>query len=304
VAVGVTTTGVVGARPSPGDDGPGAASAAPGTRRWRGPGLTDLAVWALSVGVFLAGWYCLRQLLEPSERFILPPPHAVWTQGFADGATLRDTLDATWVTAREAIAGLALAGVIGVLVGAAMSQAAWVERSLYPWAIVLQTVPILAIVPLVDLWAKNDILWMQEGFRERIIVVVLISVFPIITNTLFGLLAADEGHHDLFSLHGSSRWRRFRTLELPGAVPAIVTGFRIAAGLAVAGAIVGEYFFRVGEQGIGQQLDVYLKGRDLERWPKLYSVITCACLLGVLVFALFGWLGRRAAHWHVSAHEE
>ncbi len=183
------------------------------------------------------------------------------------------------MTAKEAAVGLAIAVVLGVLLGALMSQAKWIERSFYPWAIVLQTVPILAIVPLLDLWAKNDILFVEEGFRSRIIVCVIISLFPIISNTVFGLLAGDASHHDLFSVNRASRWTRFRKLELPGAMPAMFVGFRIAAGLCVVGAIIGEYFFRVGEQGLGQLLDKYTK-RGTSDYPQLYATIAVSCAFG------------------------
>ena len=95
--------------------------------------------------------------------------------------------------------GLAIAIVLGMLFAMLMSQAKWIERSLYPYAVVLQTIPILALVPLIGFW-------FDFNFRSRVIVCVLIAIFPIITNTLFGLLSADQGQHDLFTLHGASRW--------------------------------------------------------------------------------------------------
>jgi NitT/TauT family transport system permease protein len=255
-----------------------------------------------SLLVFFGGWYLLRHYaLSDSQRFLLPAPHDVWGKGFADADVRREIFDALLVTAKEAGVGLLVAVILGVVFGALMSQAKWIERSFYPWAIVLQTVPILAIVPLLDLWAKNDILFVKEGFRSRIIVIVIIALFPIISNTFFGLVSADAMHHDLFTANGASRWTRFHKLELPGAMPAMFTGFRISAGLCVVGAIIGEYFFRVGEQGLGQLLDKYTKSGTSE-YPQLYATIAVCVALGVVTFAWFGWLGRRIAHWHVS-HE-
>ena len=121
-----------------------------------------------------------------------------------------------------------------------MSQAKWVERSFYPYAVALQTVPILALTPLIGQF-------FDYNFRSRVIVCVIISLFPIIANTLFGLLSADQGHHDLFRLHGAGRWTRLWKLQFPGALPAIFTGLRISAGLSVIGAIVGDFFFRRGD---------------------------------------------------------
>jgi NitT/TauT family transport system permease protein len=262
--------------------------------------LVGVGAAVTSIVVFFTVWYLVRSfVLSDSQRFLLPDPRDVWSRGFVDGAVRSEILSAVAVTAREAAVGLAIAVVLGVTFGALMSQARWIERSFYPWAIVLQTVPILAIVPLLDLWAKNGILFVKEGFRSRIIVCVIIALFPIISNTFFGLLSADATHHDLFSVHGASRWTRFRKLELPGATPAMFTGFRIAAGLCVVGAIIGEYFFRVGDQGLGQLLDKYTK-RTTSDYPQLYAAITWCCVLGVATFLLFGLLGRRVAHWHAS----
>jgi NitT/TauT family transport system permease protein len=258
--------------------------------------LAGLASAVLFIGI----WYLLRSYaLSDSQRFLLPAPQDVWRKGFVDGTVRSEIFSAALVTAKEAAVGLLIAVVLGVTFGALMAQARWVERSFYPWAIVLQTVPILAIVPLLDLWAKNDILFVKEGFRSRIIVCVIIALFPIISNTFFGLLSADATHHDLFTVHDASRWTRFRKLELPGAMPAMFTGFSIAAGLCVVGAIIGEYFFRVGDQGLGQLLDKYTK-RTTSDYPQLYAAITLCCLLGVFTFVAFGMLGRRVTHWHAS----
>ncbi len=274
--------------------------AAAAGRRPRRRRVSGIVLAALSVVVFLGGWYLMRQIaLSDRQRFLLPAPHDVWSKGIVDSEVRGEILEATLVTAKEAAVGLLLAMILGVALGAAMSQAKWIERSFFPWAIVLQTVPILAIVPLLDLWAKNNILFVEEGFRSRIIVCVIIALFPIVSNTFFGLLSADATHHDLFTANSASRWTRFRKLEFPGALPAMFTGFRISAGLAVVGAIIGEYFFRVGEQGLGQLLDKFTK-QGTSDYPQLYATIAACCLLGVVTFLAFGWLGRRVAPWHAS----
>ena len=151
--------------------------------------------------------------------------------------------------------GLAIAIVLGMLFAILMSQAKWVERSLFPYAVVLQTIPILALVPLIGFW-------FEFNFRSRVIVCVLIAIFPIINNTLFGLLSADQGQHDLFTLHDSSRFTRLWRLQLPAGMPAIFSGFRISAGLAVIGAIVGDFFFRQGDPGIGKLIDNYSRASN------------------------------------------
>src|SRR5262245_52392227 len=143
--------------------------------------LSRLGTLVASAVVFFSVWYLVRQFgLSDSQRFLLPTPLDVWRRGFADSAVRSEILDGLAVTAKETGVGLLLAGILGVVFGALMSQARWIERSFFPWAIVLQTVPILAIVPLIDLWAKNNILFVQEGFRARIIIIVIIALFPIV----------------------------------------------------------------------------------------------------------------------------
>ena len=139
---------------------------------------------------------------------------------------------------------------LGISLAVLMSQAKWVERSIFPYAVALQTVPILALTPPIGQF-------FDFNFRSRVIVCVIISLFPIIANTLFGLLSADQGHHDLFRLHGASRWTRLWKLQFPGALPAIFVGLRISAGLSVIGAIVGDFFFRRGDPGLGVLITNY-----------------------------------------------
>ena len=233
--------------------------------------------------VVVAIWYALSYLLlEPRRRFLLPPPHDVLQTGFFDADNLGDILSALWASTKVALTGLVIAIIVGTAFAVAMSQARWVERSFYPWAVVLQTIPILALVPLVGFW-------FEYGFASRVFVCVLIALFPIVTNTLFGLKSADRAHHDLFSLYGATRPQRLLMLQFPGALPAIFTGWRISAGLAVIGAIVGDFFFRQGEPGIGRLIDGYTARLQSE---ELFAAIICSSLLGLAVFWAFGLLSR------------
>ena len=152
-------------------------------RHWIGVVAPPLAVAALVIGAWYFGTYVL---LDAQRRFLLPPPDAVVTNAIFDGESFREIMTATWNTARVAAVGLVIASALGIGIAVAMSQARWVERSLFPWAVVLQTVPILAIVPLIGFWWGFD-------FRSRVLVCVLIAIFPMITNTLFGLRSAPAG---------------------------------------------------------------------------------------------------------------
>ncbi|HSL56257.1 MAG TPA: ABC transporter permease [Acidimicrobiales bacterium] len=243
----------------------------------------------------LGAWYFVTYvLLDESRRFLMPAPHEVLAVGFLEWENLVEMLEALWLSAQVAFVGLAVAIVLGMALAVAMSQARWIERSLFPYAVALQAVPILALVPLLGFW-------FGFSFTSRVIVCVIIALFPIVTNTLFGLLSAERGQHDLMTLHGASRLTRLRKLQFPAALPAIFTGFRISAGLAVIGAIVGDFFFRQGQPGIGQLIDRY-RARLLSE--ELFAAIILSSLLGIVVFWFFGWLQQRViGHWHEQARD-
>jgi NitT/TauT family transport system permease protein len=281
---------VVAAEDAAGDVGP--------VRRRRGA-RSVLALAGPPFVLFLAVlglWYLISyRVLDPDRRFLLPPPHEVVEVAFLDRGNLEVLLRALALTAGVAMAGLGIAIVLGIGLGVLMSQARWVERAVYPWAVVLQTIPILALVPLIGFW-------FQFGLLSRILVCVLVAVFPIISTTLFGLRGVDRGDHDLFTLYGASRGARLAKLQWPAALPAIFAGLRISAGLAVIGAVVGDFFFKQGQPGIGVLMEVYRQGLRSEQ---LFGAVILTSLLGLVVFWLFGWLARRVVgSWHETAAGE
>jgi NitT/TauT family transport system permease protein len=244
--------------------------------------------------VILGLWYLLADAVLPRQkRFLLPTPNKVLTDGFfvwRDGNRgLQPILDSLWLTARVALVGLAITIVVGIALATAMSMARWVERASWPYLVALQAAPILALTPLI-----SGLLGF--GFNSRVLVVVLIAFFPIVNNTLFGLLSVDRAQHELFTLQGASRRTRLWKLQYPAALPNIFVGLRNAAGLAVIGAVVGDFYFRQGNPGIGAQIDVY---RQRLYGPEMIAAIILAGLLGLAVFIFFGWLGNRAVgRWH------
>lgn len=238
------------------------------------------------IGALLGGlglWYAVTYLvLDPDRRFLLPPPHQVLTNTMLDIAKMQPMFEALALTARVAMTGLAIAIVLGISLAIAMSQGKWVEKTLYPYAVILQTVPILALVPLIGLW-------FGFGFTSRVIVCVIIALFPMISNTLFGIQSAQNAAHDLFTLNKATNAQRLWKLQIPAAIPSIFAGLKISSGLAVIGAIVGDMFFRQGQPGIGGLLDTYRARVESEN---LLTAIGLACLLGVLVFAVFTTLDK------------
>ena len=267
---------------------PVAAPAAPPRRP--GPAATALK-YATKIGlplavagVIIGVWYFISEVvLNSYQVFMLPPPHRVLEVGFFTWSNFVPLMDALGVTAQVTFTGLAISIVLGTGTAIAMSQAKWVENALYPWMVVLQTVPILALTPFLSFF-------FGFALTPRVIVTVIIAFFPIVSNTLFGLQSVDAGMHDLFALHQAGRWTRLWKLQFPAALPAIFTGLRTSAGLAVIGAIVGEFFFKQGQAGLGTNMSVYT---SLTEGEQLWASVLTASALGIAVFVSFGWLSRR-----------
>jgi NitT/TauT family transport system permease protein len=239
-----------------------------------------LALFGVFVGL---AYFVSYVVLSPGRRWLLPPPHEILKNGFLNGRNLHEQLTALWDTAQVSIVGLLIAFAIGATVALVMSQAKWIERSLYPYAVLVQVTPILAIVPLIATWFGYD-------FTARVVVCVLIAVFPIITNTLHGLLTVDSELHDVFTLHHAGRIKRLVKLQIPHAVPDVFVGLRVSAGLSVIGAIVGEFFFRQGTPGLGRLLDVY---RAYLETDLMMSALLFCVALGLASFLVVGILGRQ-----------
>jgi NitT/TauT family transport system permease protein len=253
-----------------------------------------VVVLAILVGI----WYAAAAYYDHVRNlaFLVPYPHlvlkAIVAPTLPDGSPStfgNDLWAALGRTTVVSLTGLAFAIVIGVVWAMLMAQAKWLENSLYPYAVVLQCVPILALVPLIGALFGYE-------FTSRVIVTVMIALFPMVSNTLFGLQSADRAQRELFRLQRASLGAELVKLRIPAALPSIFVGLRTSAGLSVIGAIVGDQFFQRGNPGLGVLIQVTasrLMG------PELYATIIIASLYGVAVFLVFGLLGRLAVgRWH------
>lgn len=260
--------------------------------------ITDYAGPAVVFVLFVAVWYLLSQvILPPQKRFLLPTPHKVIAEGFmvwrsGDRRGLQPILLSLWDTTKVALLGLSITIVVGMGLAVLMSTRRWLERATWPYLVAVQSAPILALTPLIRALIDGT-------QRQRVLVVVLISIFPIVSNTLFGLLSAEKSQHELFTLQGASRWTRLSKLQFPAALPNIFVGLRISAGLAVIGAVVGDFYFaQGGVVGIGAQIDIY---RNRLWGAELITAILLASALGLVVFLFFGWVQRLAiGKWHIT----
>ncbi|MGH3154188.1 MAG: ABC transporter permease [Streptosporangiaceae bacterium] len=241
--------------------------------------IPPLVLLIIAIGVWQFVCYVV---LDPTRRFLLPPLQTVIYQSFFVWANFDELLQAFWTTAYLALIGLAIAIALGVLIAVFMHQSKYIERSLYPYLILFQTVPILALVPLIGFW-------LGFGSTSRIVVCVIISLFPIIANTSFGLQAATAPQNDLFRLHHAGRLRMLKSLYLPASLPAMFAGFRISAGLSVVGEIVGGFFFQKGPSDLGILINTSVDQLNTEL---LFGAVFASAVLGVLVFWLFTGLGR------------
>jgi len=260
-------------------------------RRW-----SDYLGPAIVFVAFVVLWYLLStRILPPQKRFLLPTPHRVVNEGLLTWQTGQDRglfpiLRSLWDSIKIAIVGLVITILIGTGLATLMATRRWLERATWPYLVALQSAPILAMTPLIRA--------LIDGIQtQRVLVVVLIAFFPIVNNTLFGLLSVDKSQHELFTLHKVSPITRLVKLQFPAAMPNIFVGLRISAGLSVIGAVVGDFYCRQGGVvGIGAQIDIY-RGR---LWgSELIASILLASAFGLVVFILFGVLAKLAVgKWH------
>ena len=260
--------------------------------------ISDFAGPIIVFILFIGFWYLLStKLLPPQKRFLLPTPHRVIDEGFLTWSAgtqrgLKPILMSLWDSIKIAVSGLIITIIVGTTLATLMATRRWMERATWPYLVALQSAPILAMTPLIRALIEGIML-------QRILVVVLIAFFPIVNNTLFGLLSVDASQHELFTLHGASKFTRLRKLQFPAAMPNIFVGLRISAGLSVIGAVVGDFYFRQGGVvGIGAQIDIY-RGR---LWgAELIAAIILASVFGLVVFILFGLLSKVAVgKWHTT----
>lgn len=227
--------------------------------------LPPLVAACLGLGLWEAG---ARLLAVPA--YLLPPPSAVARALVTDAPALAS---ATATTATAALVGFAASAVLGVGFGFLLASSRALERGLYPYAVILQTVPVVAIAPLL-------VLWCGVGMKAVAASAFIVSVFPVITSALAGVRAVDPALRALFALYGASRLQVLTKLELPGAAPQIATGLRVACGLSVIGAIVGEFVAGFSEGSPGLGIVVMTSYRQL-RTDLLFAAVGCSSLLGI-----------------------
>jgi NitT/TauT family transport system permease protein len=239
---------------------------------------------------FLAAWTLVVRI-KGIEPYILPDPILIARTLVSDWPSLSSSL---WITLSISLAALAAAVVIGLVLAVLFTQSKWLELSLFPYAIVLQVTPIVAIAPLIIIWANNVTV-------SLLICAWLVAFFPILSNTTLGLNSADHNLVDLFRLYRASRWQTLRELRLPAAMPYFLGGLRISGGLSLIGAVVAEFVAGTGGTASGLAYRILESGYQL-KIPRMFAALTLVSLCGVAIFVSLSLVTHFSLrHWHDSA---
>lgn len=247
--------------------------------------------WLLPLGVLAAlilGWEAVVKLND-LPPYVLPAPDAVLATLVKDRAVLFASM---LVTLQTTLAALALAVVGGVALALLFASARIVEFSLFPIAVILQVTPVIAVAPLMLIYLSTD--------AAVLVCAWIVAFFPVLSNTTLGLNSVDPNLRDLFRLSGASRWQTLIQLKLPTALPYFLGGLRIAGGLALIGAVVGEIAAGSAGQGSGLAFRIVESAYRLNI-PRLFAALLLISLTGILIYAalsLLSWLVLR--RWHES----
>ena len=244
------------------------------------------------IGVaFLVGWELLVRYLG-IRPFVLPAPSVIFDALTSDFATLMASL---WITLRVTIAAFLVALVVGIAFAVLFTQARLFEVSLFPYAVVLQVTPIVAIAPLVLIWVGLD-----HVERAVLILATVVAFFPILSNTTLGLKSVDHNLQNLLDLYRVSRWQRLKELQFPSALPFLLGGMKISGGLALIGAVVAEFTAGSGS-GTGLAWRILESGNRLNI-PRMFAALLLLSLLGIIIFFSLSALEYLMLRkWHESA---
>ncbi len=252
--------------------------------------LQQLGVLVLSAFIF----YCLIAALKWGlgvPHYVLPHLKDVF-QAFVKERQL--LIHAACVTGVQSLIGFLLAGGIGFLIASILAYYNWMKQLVYPWVMVLQMIPIAVLAPLV-------VLWVGPGMRGICCISFLISFFPIVVNTTFGMLSIKESMVELFQSLGASRYQTLVHLKIPNSLPYFLQGLKIAGTLAPIGAITGDVFLGSstgGGGGLGFLVVTYYAQMKI---PALYAVVLATCILGFsFMILVYGVSWKLLYPWHES----
>ena len=255
--------------------------------------LDRLGTWLMPAIMIVVTIFAWDQIVRINEipHYILPGPGRVFDTLIADWRIL---LNALKITLSITLMALAIAVIGGGGLAILFTQSRLMQMSFYPYAVILQVTPIVAIAPLIFIYVESKI-------AGLLICAWLVAFFPVLSNTTLGLNSADHNLHDLFKIYSATRWQRLRYLQIPSALPYFLGGLRIAGGLALIGAVVAEYVAGTGGIGSGLAFTILEAGYRLNI-PRMFSALFLIAITGVLIYAALGLLSHLLLHkWHESA---
>jgi NitT/TauT family transport system permease protein len=241
----------------------------------------------VSAVVAVVGWSLVSRY-SGLPAFMIPPPSAFVQQlgeSLADGSLLYHT----WITLREVLLGLAAGAGAAILLGYLLAKSPTAEKLLAPYIVASQSVPVVAIAPLL-------VIWFGSGIISKVIIASLIVFFPVLVNTVVGVRAVPEDLHNLMRSLRATRWQTLRYLEIPAALPVFLGGLRIGATLAVIGAVVGEF---VGaDKGLGFLINV---ARGLYDIPLVFVAVFALIVMAMSLYGVVRLLETRLLAWQQQA---
>lgn len=245
-----------------------------------------------AVGVLaIAAWEIFVRVTN-MPPYLLPGPILVFQTLISSWGELFPSL---LVTLKVTLIAFITAAISGLLISVLFTQSKWIERSFFPYAVILQTTPIVAIAPLIIMWLKND------TFLALIVCAWIVAFFPIVSNTTLGLNSVDHNLINLFHLYRASRWQTLIYLRLPSAMPYFLGGLKISGGLALIGAVVAEFVAGTGGSQSGLAYQILMAGYNLQI-PRMFAALFMITITGVLIFACLTWLSNfLLKEWHESA---
>ncbi|MBT9311641.1 ABC transporter permease [Leptothoe kymatousa] len=250
---------------------------------WLAPALVGLTA--------IVGWDMFVRITD-MPPYLLPGPGLVLKTLVEEWGDLFPSL---LVTIQITVLAFLAAIMSGLLIAILFAQSKWIERSFFPYAVILQTTPIVAIAPLIIIWLQNN------TFMALVVCAWIVAFFPIVSNTTLGLNSADHSLQNLFESYGASRWQTLIYLRLPSALPYFLGGLRISGGLALIGAVVAEFVAGTGGTRSGIAYQILISSFNLQI-PRMFAALLMTTALGVAIFVALTLLSDRLLqHWHESA---
>jgi NitT/TauT family transport system permease protein len=240
--------------------------------------------------IMLVAWEGLVRY-KNIPAYLFPGPLVIIETLLSDWATLSIAL---WITLRITFAALIAAVLLGGALAILFTQSKWMERSLFPYAVILQVTPVVAIAPLI-------IILVGDVNLSLLICAWIVAFFPILSNTILGLNSADHNLVALFQLYGATRWQTLRYLRLPASLPYFLGGLKISGGLALIGAVVAEFVAGSGGSASGLAYRILESSYQL-KIPRMFAALLLISLSGIAIFLATSWLSHRLLYrWHESA---